>query len=73
MSTEQTCSRPVMFTEDSPIDVVKAVTRDQTVPAGRTGKTLGKNISLQILSCYYQDELTDNNIMMWSCKCFGYG
>lgn len=29
-----------MFTEDSPVDVVKAVTGDQAVPAGRTGKTL---------------------------------
>ncbi len=41
MSAEQTCSRSVMFTEDSPIDVVKAVAGDQAVPAGCTGKTLG--------------------------------
>lgn len=31
-----------MFTEDSPIDVMKAVTRDQAIPAGCTGKTLEK-------------------------------
>lgn len=42
MSTEETCSRPVMFTEDGPIDVVKAVARDQAVPAGRAGEALGK-------------------------------
>lgn len=40
MSTEQNSSRPVMFTEDGPINVVKAISRDQAVPAGRTGKTL---------------------------------
>lgn len=42
MSTEQNSSRPVMFTEDGPINVVKAISRDQAVPAGRTGKTLRK-------------------------------
>lgn len=40
MSTEQTTSRPVVFTEDRPIDVVKAIARHQAVPTGRTGKTL---------------------------------
>lgn len=40
MATEQTGSWTVMFTEDRPVDVVKAVARYQAVPAGRTGETL---------------------------------
>lgn len=40
VSTEQASSWPVMFTEDSPIDVVKAITWDEAVPTGRTGETL---------------------------------
>lgn len=44
VSAEQTSSWPIMFTEDSPIDVVKAVTWDQAIPAGRTGETLEKRL-----------------------------
>lgn len=40
MSTEQASPWPVMFTEDSPIDVVEAITWDEAVPTGRTGETL---------------------------------
>lgn len=40
MPAEQSRPRPIVLAEDSPIDVVEAVTRDQAVPAGRTGKTL---------------------------------
>lgn len=40
VSTEQASSRPVMFTEDCPVDVVKAITGHQAVSAGRTGETL---------------------------------
>lgn len=42
MATEQASSSswPVVFTEDSPIDVVKAVSRDQSVSTGRTRKAL---------------------------------
>lgn len=40
MPAEQSRSRPVVFAENSSINVVEAVTRDQAVPAGRTGKTL---------------------------------
>ncbi len=57
MSTKETSSWPIMFTEDSPIDVVKAVARDQTVPAGRTGKTLRKKESNSFIcnhTVYYQ-------------------
>lgn len=52
MSTEQTRSRPVMFTEDSPINVVKAVARDQAVPAGCTGKTL-KMVNVALCSHHH--------------------
>lgn len=38
--TEQASTRPVMFTEDSPVDVVEAITRDQAVPTGCTRETL---------------------------------
>lgn len=68
MSTEQTSSRPVVFTEDSPVDVMKAIARDQAVPAGRTSETLGKKessvMSSYILLSYYQDELSDYSTMM---------
>lgn len=40
MPAEQSRPRPIVLAEDSPIDVVEAVARDQAVPAGRTGKTL---------------------------------
>lgn len=50
MSSEQTSTRPVVFTENSPVDVVKAIARDQPVPTGRTGKTLGKQ---QSVTCDY--------------------
>lgn len=40
MPAEQSRPWPVVFAENSPIDVVEAVTRDQAVPAGCAGKTL---------------------------------
>lgn len=39
-SSDQTSSRPVVFTEDCSVDVVKTVAGDQPVSAGRTGETL---------------------------------
>lgn len=41
-----------MFTEDGPIDVVKAVTGDQAVPAGRTGKTF-KMVNVALCSHHH--------------------
>lgn len=40
MSAEQTSTRPVVFTENRPVDVVEAISRDQTVSARRTRETL---------------------------------
>jgi len=39
---EQASSRPVVFTEDGAVDVMKAITRDQAVPTGGTSETLQK-------------------------------
>lgn len=67
VSAEQTSSWPIMFTEDSPIDVVKAITWDKTVPAGSTGETLEEKKHNLVnfggkLPSYYQDRHTDSKI-----------
>lgn len=40
MSAEQASSRPVMLTEDCPVDIVEAIAGNQAVPACCTRETL---------------------------------
>lgn len=53
MAAEQaSSSRPVVFTENSPIDVVKAISRDQSVSTGRTSKAF-EVVNVALCSHYH--------------------